>query len=349
MADPIETGLQAWVDGDLNTLGNLLDPDVRLEWAEAGGLDCVGRDQVMHALHQARVAQQPSQPRIERVSDDIFVVSPTTSGSGPDEQEAVTRITVKAGKVVRLQQFLTRDAAISGPNPIDDAAVQAVREGDVPTLRRLIIDNPGLASKRLPHHGDRTLLHIATDWPGHFPNVGATVAALVDAGADVDAPSIGDHTETPLHWAASSDDIEALDALLDAGANIEARGAVIGGGTPLSDATAFGNWVAARRLIERGAHTQMWEAAAMGLLPRLQAYLDDTNPSSDDITHSFWCACHGNQPETAAILLNHGADINWIGYDDLTPLDAAERSGGRELSAWLKGRGARTASSRGDR
>jgi len=90
------------------------------------------------------------------------------------------------------------------------------------------------ATTRLRDHGDRTLLLVATDWLGHFPNVRGTIAALVD----VAAPSIGDHTETPLHWAASSDDIEALDALLDVGANIEARGAVIGGGTPLADATA---------------------------------------------------------------------------------------------------------------
>ena len=158
----------------------------------------------------------------------------------------------------------------------------------------------------------------------------------------MDAPSIGDHTETPLHWAASSDDIEALDTLLDAGANIEAPGAVIGGGTPLSDATAFGQWNAARRLIQRGAHAQMWEAAAMGLLPQLQRYLD-AQPNADDITHSFWCACHGNQPATSALLLTHGANINWVGYDDLTPLDAAERSVGIELANWLKARGATTA------
>jgi uncharacterized protein len=34
----------------------------------------------------------------------------------------------------------------------------------------------------------------------------------------------GPHTETPLHWAASSDDVEVLDALLDAGADIDAKG-----------------------------------------------------------------------------------------------------------------------------
>jgi hypothetical protein len=34
----------------------------------------------------------------------------------------------------------------------------------------------------------------------------------------------GPHTETPLHWAASSDDVPVLDALLDAGGDIECPG-----------------------------------------------------------------------------------------------------------------------------
>jgi 3-Oxoacyl-[acyl-carrier-protein (ACP)] synthase III C terminal/Ankyrin repeat len=94
---------------------------------------------------------------------------------------------------------------------------------------------------------------VVTDWPGHYPNRAATVAALVAAGAEVNARFTGPHAETPLHWAASSDDVPVLDALLDAGADIDAPGAVIGGGAPLSDATAFGQWNAARRLVERGA------------------------------------------------------------------------------------------------
>ena len=60
-----------------------------------------------------------------------------------------------------------------------------------------------------------------------------------------------------MHWAASSDDVGAIDALVAAGANIEAPGAVTGGRTPIADATAFGQWDATRRLIENGAQSTM--------------------------------------------------------------------------------------------
>ena len=76
----------------------------------------------------------------------------------------------------------------------------------------------------------RTLLHVAIDWPGHYPNGAAIIGVLVAAGAEVNARFAGPHTVAPLHWAASSDDLEVLDALLDAGADIEAPGAVLGGG-----------------------------------------------------------------------------------------------------------------------
>jgi ankyrin repeat protein len=232
-------------------------------------------------------------------------------------------------------------------DPLAVAATAAVQAGDLDVLAGLLAEHPHLAAERIGEPGgmSRTLLHAATDWPGHFPNNVATVKALIAAGADVDARFAGPHTETPLHWAASSDDVEVLDALLDAGADIEADGAVIAGGTPLTDAVAFGQWNAARRLVERGAEAPLRESAALGLLDRVQAFcVGDPPPSGEDLTHALWYACHGGQRQVVELLLAEGADVDWISsWDGLTPLDAAARSGATELESWLRARGARTA------
>jgi ankyrin repeat protein len=234
---------------------------------------------------------------------------------------------------------------IQTDEPLAIAVVGAIQTGDLGSLTRLLSENPGLASATISG-GDgmsRTLLHVATDWPGHFPNGAAIVAALMEAGAEVDARFIGPHSETPLHWAASSDDVEVLDALIDAGADIEAPGAVIGGATPLADAVAFGQWQAARRLVERGARTTLWQAAALGLMARVEEYFGAAPPVLEEITNAFWCACHGGQLRSAEYLLDRSADLDWIGHDGLTPLDAARRHGGDELVEWLQRRGAKSA------
>jgi uncharacterized protein len=235
-------------------------------------------------------------------------------------------------------------------DPLAVAVTAAIQGGDVASLKRLLADHPELATAVLASEKDRargigpTLLHVATDWPGNFPNGPQTVAALVEAGADVNGRFTGPHTETPLHWAASSDDVAVLDALLDAGADIEARGAVIGGGTPMADATAFGQWNAARRLLERGAATTMWEASALGLLDRVQArFAADPRSSEGDATACLWGACHGGHRDVAAFLLEHGADPNWIGWDDLAALDVAERAEAADVVEWLRNVGAKSA------
>jgi uncharacterized protein len=222
---------------------------------------------------------------------------------------------------------------------MENQAAEAIRSGDVTALNLFLSQNPAAVRARID--GQRTLLHVATDWPGHFPNVRQTIMALAHRGADLNAPFRGHHSETPLHWAASSDDIDALDALLDLGADIESRGSVIGGGAPLSDAVAFGCWRAARRLIERGARSTIWQSAALGLMDRLQEHFArDTKPSQRDVTNAFWNACHGGQPESARYLLAQGADPNWVGHNQLTPLDAAVRIGHEEIIAWLRAEGA---------
>lgn len=228
--------------------------------------------------------------------------------------------------------------------------VAAIHAGEVDTLRKLLSDNPGLAAVRLgdddPDGMSRTLLHVVTDWPGHYPHGTAIVRVLVDAGAQVNARFRGPHTETPLHWAASSNDVAVLDALLDAGADIEAPGAVIAGGPPLADARAFGNWEAAHRLVERGATTTLTDAASLGLLDRVeQTFATSPSPAAEDTNRAFWGACHGGQQRCAEFLLDQGAELNWIpSWEHLTPLDAAKRSNAGDLVDWLRSRGAQRAS-----
>jgi hypothetical protein len=231
---------------------------------------------------------------------------------------------------------------IHADDPLAFAAAEAIRGGDLEALQRLLRENPGLATARIGK--SRTLLHVATDWPGNFPNSASTVAVLIASGTEVNARFIGAHTETALHWAASCDDVAALDALLDRGADIEAPGAVIGGGTPLADAVAFGQWQAARRLVERGARTTLWQAAALGLMARIEEpFANDAPPVPDEVTNAFWCACHGGQRSSAEYLLGRGADLNWIGHNELTALDAASRSNAEELVEWLRHQGAKSA------
>jgi len=95
----------------------------------------------------------------------------------------------------------------------------ALKQGEVERLGRLLAPDPGLADCVVVNSsgGGRSLLHLFADWPGHNPNAAAIVRMLAGAGADLDRPASGMwHRETPLHWAASNDDVALIDALLDA-------------------------------------------------------------------------------------------------------------------------------------
>ncbi len=239
---------------------------------------------------------------------------------------------------------------IPSNDPRATSIIASIHRGDTASLEQLLRADPALATARVVDEKGvaRTLLHIVADWPGHFPNGAATVAALAAAGADLNAAVLhpGPHgsPETPLHWAASSDDVAVLDALLDAGADIEAPGAVFTGGTAMSDAVVFAQWRAARRLHERGASTTIWQAAALGLVDRVRAFCEsDPAPSTDTLSNALWHACRAGQHATSEVLVGHGAVVNRIGHEAKSPLDVAEESGNGALVTWLESLGAQRA------
>jgi hypothetical protein len=117
------------------------------------------------------------------------------------------------------------------------------------------------------------------------------------------------------------------DALINGGADIETPGGSIG--TPLANAVGYGCWHVARLLVGRGARAdELWQAAALGMMPRIRELLaSDAGPTGDDVSEAFWQACHGGQRRVAEHLLGCGANLNATpGYSDQTPADIARPS-----------------------
>ena len=233
-------------------------------------------------------------------------------------------------------------------DPVAGELILAIHGGDLGALCRLLAERPDLATVRMIGRkglegGWRTPLHAATDWPGYFPNAPAAVSLLLEAGADPNDDSGGDRPETPLHWAASSDDVEVAVVLIDGGADLETADGSIG--TPLDNAIGYGCWHVARLLVERGARVDaLWHAAALGMLPRLEELVADS-PGEGEISKAFWHACSGAQRRAAEYLLSLGADLNWVpDYAEGTPLDAASGQGTRRANviSWLTELGARS-------
>lgn len=235
-------------------------------------------------------------------------------------------------------------------DPLAAELTSAIHRGDGAKLTRLLTQRAELATVRMigrqgPEGGWRTPLHAAADWPGYFPAAPATVSLLIAMGADPNDDTGGDCPETPLHWAASSDDLEVAVALIDGGADLEAPGGSIG--TPLDNAVGYACWHVARLLVARGAKVdKLWHAAALGMLDRIDQLLTESPPEAEELSQAFWHACAGGQRRAAQALLARGADLNWVpDYAEGTPLDAASSLGTRQenVLTWLREQGATAA------
>jgi ankyrin repeat protein len=209
-----------------------------------------------------------------------------------------------------------------------------IKGGDVERLTALLAADPALATCLVVEDGGgRTSLHLLADAPGGRPRCAETVRVLAAAGAVLDAPAVGMwHVETPLHWAASNDDVVLIDALLDAGADIEHQGSSIAGGPPIQSALGYGQWNAVRRLYERGAEAAFSHWVVLGLVERAKAALDAGGLESDELDGALWHACRRGDLVMARLLVDAGADPGRPApWSNETPVDIAQP----HLAPWL--------------
>ncbi|MGH8996408.1 MAG: ankyrin repeat domain-containing protein [Acidimicrobiales bacterium] len=220
----------------------------------------------------------------------------------------------------------------------------AIQTGDLDGIRRILDRRPELANGPLGEHlKERTALHVVADWPGFFPRGPEVVRLLVSHGADPNPPLTKPGDENPLHWAASSDDVDVARALIDIGADIEAPDGSIG--TPLGNAIGYCCWHVAELLFQRGARVDvLWHAAGLGLVDRINDLVESDPPSRQALSEAFWHACSGARRRAAQRLLELGADPSWVlrPHSDETPLGAARGLGTARslLITWLEEIGA---------
>src|SRR5262250_2829032 len=120
--------------------------------------------------------------------------------------------------------------------------IKAAKSGDLGTLKSLLAEDASLLNAR--DSDGSTPLHCAT-WKGHS----IVVAALLEAGADVNAVNQNEHWgTTPLHAAAHANQAAIAQLLIDKGADLNAKD--LEGRTPMRH-TSFHKAKAVARLLEK--------------------------------------------------------------------------------------------------
>jgi uncharacterized protein len=220
---------------------------------------------------------------------------------------------------------MTGAPRLPASHPVARRLIAAIKGGDLEDLQTLLAEDATLARGVVedPDGGGRSTLHLLADAPGRRPRAPETLTLLVAAGADLNAAAEGMwHRETPLHWAASNDDVVLIDALLDAGAEIEAPGSSIGGGPPIQSAVGYGMDRAVARLHERGAQVALTHYVILGRVAETRRAA--RTASQDELDGALWNASARGDTVIARILIDHGARLDWSApWNGQTSLDVA--------------------------
>ena len=211
---------------------------------------------------------------------------------------------------------------------------RAASKSRVATVSLLVISGVNVDQARTDN--GRTPLYVAAG-RGHD----AVVEVLIAAGADVDEAETTTGS-TPLLIAASRSHLAVVSQLVAAGADVS-KATVSVGATPLYVAAQQGHVAVAKMLLETHSHikcdvvnkarkdigaTPLYIAAEMGhgvMVEVLLARGADVDAARTDIDASpLFIAASKGHVGIVQTLLKHGADKSIRGWQNKTPLDAAQ-------------------------
>ena len=233
--------------------------------------------------------------------------------------------------------------------PLSDfeRAVDAIVDGDLAALKRLLKKNPPLVRQRSPREHRSTLLHYVSangveNYRQRTPkNIAEIAKVLLDAGAEVDAEAdMYGGGATALGLAATSVHPEVAgvqDALMQ---TLLDRGAAIGDRKAVVSCLENGRGKAAEFLAAHGAELDLEGAAGVGRLDIVTRLLPSA--TGKQLNDAFAWACQFGRIEVVEFLLSHGIDINArLRHNGQTGLHWAAWGAHTDVVKLLLARGAR--------
>lgn len=186
-------------------------------------------------------------------------------------------------------------AYVDALTDVGQRLINAVRDGDLKTLREVLDRHPELVNAKT-EIDQRALM------PVDYTGAEAKPREML--------------TLPLLHLAIVGGKIDALRLLIERGADVNARNA--DGRLPLHDCFELNHDDFTKILLDAGAVADVCAAAAYGMNDRLREILaqhpEDANDLRTGNSPLGWSA-YGHQPEAARILLEHGAIVDRAPYD----------------------------------
>jgi ankyrin repeat protein len=235
-----------------------------------------------------------------------------------------------------------------------ESAADAIVNGELATLKRLLREEPGLARARSTREHGATLLHYvsANGVEGYRQktpkNIVAIAEVLLKAGAEVDAEADmygGGATTlglvaTSIHPYRAGVQNQLMELLLNYGAEIDHRTSAGNRQSSVMGALANGRGEAAEYLAARGAHLSLEGAAAVGRLDVVKRFFNadgtrKAKTSRKRVQSAFLSACGWGRNNVVEFLLDKGIDLNDGGGDGQTPLHCAVIGGHLETVKYL--------------